>query len=508
MQKDKHPLSNDTERNKMLAELAYQSTDMISRHTPNKWCFIDASPAVEALLGYTLDEIIGISAYDLYHPEDVKIFKKRSKNVIYKQGIYTHTYRFWSKKEQAYIWLESTSRTIRDERTGQIKEILVVSRDISHRMIMDATNQRLVRVMESTNDLVIFLTPNQKVKYLNEAACNTLQTVYANVHQPLLAIEDIMPTSDIQILVNHAFAYAFNNGSWLGELNLLSTQSQERIPVEMEVLCHLSSLQKEKSVEYYSIVAKDLRSSRQVEEELLQYKNSIEHVEKLIAMGEMASSLAHELNQPLAAIVNYAKGISRRIEKQDMDIEAVREPLEKITQTALRAGGIIHRIMNFTRKQNTSNLEPIALLAVVQELLNFCRSKAKQKNIALNLISAPENVWVLADKIQLEQILLNLLMNAIEAYQDFSENNNLSINIQIGYNKGALQVMIQDFGVGLPENQQDIFDRFYTTKPLGLGMGLTITRSLVESLGGELWASSDVENGTCFYFTLQPIDVK
>ncbi|MCO4759472.1 MAG: PAS domain S-box protein, partial [Oceanospirillaceae bacterium] len=162
-------LTDDAERNRLLAEMAEQSTDMISRHTPGDWHFIYASPAVENLLGYSVDEIIGMSAYELYHPDDVEDFKRRSPSVSYERGLYTHTYRFRCK-DGHYTWLESTSRSLRDPETGELKEILVVSRDASRRIEAEQTNRRLARVLESSSDLVAFIDLDNRVSNLNEAA--------------------------------------------------------------------------------------------------------------------------------------------------------------------------------------------------------------------------------------------------------------------------------------------------------------------------------------------------
>ncbi|MBP6563005.1 MAG: PAS domain S-box protein, partial [Neisseriaceae bacterium] len=369
-------LADEAERNRMLAEMAEQSTDMISRHTPERGCFIYASPAITHLLGYSVEEIIGVSAYDLYHPDDVENFKRRTRNVNYSRGMYTHTYRFRSKSG-AYIWLESTSRTIRDKHSGHIKEILVVSRDVSHRILADQTNRRLVQVMESTSDMVIFASLQHDIKYVNEAARSTLWQHQTPPEH--LTLADLFPAADHHHLLHHALVQASLHGSWRGELTMCHGDGHQTLPVSLEVLAHMSMTAE---LEYFSLVAHDLTEAKQAEAKLTQYQTEIDHAGRMVAMGELASSLAHELNQPLTAIVNYLRGIERRFaQERDVTWADIEYPIKKTTATALRAGEIIHRMMDFTRQREPFKKELFGLHDVIDDLVEFCTPKAKRQRV-------------------------------------------------------------------------------------------------------------------------------
>ncbi|XDZ50062.1 PAS domain S-box protein [Neisseriaceae bacterium CLB008] len=491
-------LADETERNRMLAEMAEQSTDMISRHTPDRGCFIYASPAITHLLGYSVEEIIGVSAYDLYHPDDVENFKRRTRNVNYSRGLYTHTYRFRSKSGE-YIWLESTSRTIRDKHSGEIKEILVVSRDISHRILADQTNRRLVQVMESTSDMVIFASLQHRVKYINEAARNTLSLHHKQPEN--LELSELFPEADYQQLLQHALVKASLHGSWRGELSMRQLNSSVAIPVSIEVLAHMSMTAE---LDYFSLVAHDLTEARAAEAKLTQYQTEINHAGRMVAMGELASSLAHELNQPLTAIVNYLRGIERRFgQEANIAWADVEYPIKKATATALRAGEIIHRMMDFTRQREPFKKELFGLGDVIEDLVEFCHPKAKRQHVRFETTVPADIPLVETDRIQVEQVLLNLMVNAIEAYADCPDGRDKVIQITVSqYDTAHLQVQVKDFGMGLPAEADKVFERFFTTKSSGLGIGLAISRSLIEALGGELWAQNNPEGGTSFYFTL------
>ncbi|WP_036552082.1 PAS domain-containing sensor histidine kinase [Neptunomonas japonica] len=373
-QQGQSALTDDAERNRLLAEMAEQSTDMISRHTPQEWRFIYASPAVTHLLGYSVDEIIGMSAYELYHPDEVEDFKRRRPSVFYEKGFYTHTYRFRCK-DGHYTWLESTSRSIRDEQSGELKEILVVSRDVSRRI--------------------------------------------------------------------------------------------------------------------------------EAEARMLQYQKELNRASRLVVMGEMASGLAHELNQPLTAIVNYARGIERRLEsKQTLSLEEVTPVLQRITSTAMRAGGILHRMMDFARKQESVR-EQLDLHGLIDDLLEFCASSAAQNNVLLENRTPAILPQVMADRVQLEQVFLNLILNAIESCQTKPEDEPLSVWIDASLVKNEQVIIsVYDQGEGLSGDVEQLFEQFFTTKAEGLGMGLSISRSLIEAHGGQLRGEKLPGKGSAFHVVL------
>lgn len=492
-------LTDDAERNKLLAEMAEQSTDMISRHTPDDWRFIYVSPAVTHLLGYQVEEIIGVSAYDLYHPDDVEDFKRRSPSVSYERGLYTHSYRF-RRKDGRYTWLESTSRSIRHPDTGELKEILVVSRDASRRIETEQANHRLARVLECTSDLVVFVTPEQRISHLNEAARQTLSLESAKLEQ--LQLASLLVPSSFERLIQQGFPAVTSGQVWTQELEMQGPNNTA-IPVLLELLAHRAF---QGQLEYFSLVARDLTEAKQAQAELKRYQTEINHASRLITMGELASSLAHELNQPLTAIVNYARGLQRRFAgREQLTWREIEVPLEKMASTAMRAGNIIHRMMDFTRKQEPQKCS-INLSDVVDDLIEFCAENADKHHVKVenHIHNAALNLWV--DRIQLEQILLNLMMNGIEACSHQGNADDRVRLVQITAQEQSdkrVEIKVTDQGSGLPTAlPEQVFEQFFTTKPKGLGMGLAISRSLVESNGGELIASNNHTGGACFCFTL------
>jgi len=494
-------LTDDAERNRLLAEMAEQSTDMISRHTPEDWRFIYVSPAVTHLLGYSVEEIVGMSAYDLYHPDDVEDFRLRAPTVNYDRGLYTHTYRFRCK-DGHYTWLESTSRTIRDPQTNEIREILVVSRDATHRIKADKANRRLARVLESTQDLVIFLNLDFTVSHLNEAARMALQLEQTDYSS--FPLSWFVTEKGHAQLMAEGIPAARHSGNWRGELDMRSLKGR-RIPVMLELLAHRSL---HGDIEYFSLVAHDLTEKKAAEEQLKQYQADIDHASRLVTMGELASSLAHELNQPLSAVVNYLRGVERRFAGQERitwsDLEL---PISRSIRTALRAGEIIHRMMDFTRKQEPV-ISDLDLSALIREMVDFCESTAERHHVRV-VCHVPAGLpLVRGDRVQLEQVLLNLIVNAIEASAQDCAESFTTVRVEADDQvPGHVCVRVEDQGGGISESDLPrLFDRFFSTKQSGLGMGLAISRTLVENLGGELWAENLPERGARFSFTLDTAD--
>ena len=490
--------TNDVERNRLLAEMAEQSTDMISRHTPDDWRFIYASPAVVHLLGYSVEEIIGMSAYELYHPDDVEDFKRRAPSVSYERGLYTHTYRFRCK-DGHYTWLESTSRSIRDVSTDELKEILVVSRDVSQRINAEQANRRLARVLERSSDLVAFVTPDYRVSQLNEAARNTLGLEVSGGGSS--ALKQLFTPDSYSLLQQQAFPEAQHQGNWRGEAEMYSRVHQRAMPVILEVQAHRTL---DNRLEYFSTVARDMTAIKQAEAKQQQYQREIDHAARLITMGEMATGLAHEINQPLTAVVNYVRGIQRRLHTdRGSAMNDIGQPLERIANTALRAGEIVRRMMDFTRKSDPE-CQQLELTSLVNDLIGFCASAAKRHNVILENAMPASLPKVFADRIQLEQILLNLLLNGIEACHREQHQPPLKVWLEASTDKAdKVIISVLDQGPGLPEGDSErLFEQFFTTKTDGLGMGLAISRTLIERHGGQLLAVNRPDGGAQFSFML------
>jgi C4-dicarboxylate-specific signal transduction histidine kinase len=239
---------------------------------------------------------------------------------------------------------------------------------------------------------------------------------------------------------------------------------------------------------------------KQAEEAMRQAQAELTRVSRATTMGELTASLAHEVNQPIAAAVTDANTCLRWLTRQHPDVEEAREAALRVVKDTTRAAEIISRIRLFFKK-STSRRELVDVNDVVREMIVFLHSEATRYNISVGADLSTDLPQVTADRVQLQQVLMNLMTNGIEAMKNTDGTRRLTVRSLAETEQVLLSV--SDTGVGLPPRQADqIFDAFFTTKLDGTGMGLRISRSIVESHGGRLWAENNAPRGASFYFTL------
>lgn len=243
---------------------------------------------------------------------------------------------------------------------------------------------------------------------------------------------------------------------------------------------------------------------KHAEHEARVLQTELAHVHRLSTMGEMATGLAHELNQPLAAITSYAQGCVQRLRSRKAKPEEMLDTMDKIAAEARRAGGIIRRVRGFVRKESP-RWALVDANAAIRETADLLGAEAHRRGVTIKLDLADSLPMVMADTIQIQQTVLNLMRNGIEAMDENGSVPHLTIRTSKN-GSDAILVTVEDNGHGIPvETLEHIFDPFFTTKENGLGLGLPICSSIIEAHGGRLWATCDAENGTIFTFTL-PID--
>ena len=252
---------------------------------------------------------------------------------------------------------------------------------------------------------------------------------------------------------------------------------------------------------FFTGFVRDLTERQQTEARLQELQSELVHVSRLTAMGEMASALAHELNQPLSAIANYLRGSRRLLEKGDpADLPRLSEALDKAATQAMRAGDVIHRLRDFIGRGETERrIESVSKL--IEEASALALVGVKELGVRVTMEFDPRADQVLADRVQIQQVIINLLRNAIDAMRGVKRGE---LKVRAGVREGGFTIVsVSDTGSGVSEEVRGrLFEPFMTTKKEGMGVGLSICRTIVEAHGGAIWAENDDGAGATFAFTL------
>ena len=248
-------------------------------------------------------------------------------------------------------------------------------------------------------------------------------------------------------------------------------------------------------------ITRDITEHKLAEEQARRHQTELARVARLSTMGEMATGIAHELNQPLSAIANFARGCIRRLRSDRMTVEELIEPLEEVCEQAERAGEILRHVRDFVRKSELQT-KPMDINQIVRAVVKFTEHEARHQRTMVRLQLDPKLPRVNVDSIMIEQVICNLVRNAVEAIAEAnSARREITIHTRL-FDDHAVEVEIGDTGPGLDEAVIDqVFDQFFTTKREGVGMGLSISRSIIESHGGDVRAESG-GTGATFRFTL------
>ncbi len=255
---------------------------------------------------------------------------------------------------------------------------------------------------------------------------------------------------------------------------------------------------------FFTGFVRDLTERQEHESRIQELQTELVHISRLTALGEMSSALAHELNQPLAAIGNYMNGLKRMARSGNAPNPAMLDDiLDKAAEQAMRAGEIIRRLRNFaSRGEAERRVESLSRLIVEAGALAFIG--AKEQSVRVSTTLDPSVDLVLADRVQIQQVILNLIRNGMEAMAG-APVRNLELR-SIAQDDNMVCISVADTGTGIPESVRDqLFQPFVTTKEAGMGVGLSICRTIVESHGGKIWAQNRPQGGAVFAFTLQTV---
>ncbi len=480
---------------------AQTSSDMICRHAPDG-TFIYVSPASRTILGYDPDELIGHFPYEFFHPDDVDRIRQSHQRVLGTDHTEAIAYRF-RRKDGHYQWVESTSLGITDG-TGSVVEIHTATRDIEQRRRQEEALRRIQSAIDQVHDSVVITSPQldlpgPQIVYVNPAFCRLsgyrAEEVIGKTPRILQGPRTdraVLDRLKATLLAGKVFHGATVNYRKDGSEFLVEWQVSPVRDGQGRIINFVS-------------IQRDITEKVRQQERARQREAELAHVARLSTMGEMASGLAHELNQPLAAVMSFTQGCLRRMQSGDWSREQLMGAMQQAVDQATRAGEIIRRLRQFIHKRGPK-VAPTHIDELIDDAAALLGHDLRREQVRLVVEPCPDLPPVCVDAIQIEQVILNLMRNAAEAMRDNAGRPRvLTVRTSLP-DADTLRIDLIDTGPAMAATTLPrLFEPFFTTKPDGMGLGLSISQSIVQSHGGRISAAANADGGMTFTITL-PID--
>lgn len=371
-------------------------------------------------------------------------------------------------------------------------------------MALEAAEARLRSVLQTVPDAMIIIDDRGRIESLS----TTAEQLFGYARDEIAGhnVSRLMPSPDREQHDSYLKRYlATGERRIIGIGRIVVGQRKDGTTFPMHLTVgELRSAEQH----YFTGFIRDLTTQQITEARLKELQSEVTHMSRYTALGEMASTLAHEINQPLTAISNYLRGSQRLLDSIESDSTAMlRDALGKAADQALRAGHIIRRLREFVaRGESDRRIENLARL--VEDASTLALVGAREAGITVSFRLDPQADFVLADRIQIQQVLVNLIRNAMEIMLETPNERRLEISTT-AIDHDLSEISISDTGAGLaPEIADHLFQPFVTTKRKGMGLGLSISRTIVEAHGGKIWVEGRPGGGTIFRFTLRSADIE
>jgi PAS domain S-box-containing protein len=457
----------------------------------------DCNSMATRLFGYPREELIGHSPADFSPPQQPEGRDSREVAAEKIRGALEGRPQFFGWVHQrADGSLLSTEISLSRLEAYAEPTLLAIVRDVTERKKTEDSLRELSQAVEQSPVNVIITDVKGNIEYANPRFCQVTGYTLAEALGKNPRILKSGHTSDEEYRVLWQTITA--GGEWSGEF--LNKAKDGSLFWERALITSIKD--EAGQIAHFLAVKEDITERKKAEETLQQMHLQLAHVARLSTLGEMAAELAHELNHPLYAILNYAKA-SRNVlaEEGPPDLESLREWNEEIADIAMSAGEVVKRLRSFARRAESPRTA-CRIEEIIEEALGLVAVEMRRARVTVDAAFAAASPPIQVDRVQIQQVLVNLLTNAVEAMGGAPKGAR-QIAIRTAVGEGAVEVAVADRGVGLPPGRETkIFEPFVSTKPNGLGMGLSIARTIVEAHGGRLWAEANPAGGAVFQFTL------
>jgi PAS domain S-box-containing protein len=429
------------------------------KNKKHQWIY--GNEAFTKIIGMGVGEYIGKSDFDIFPKEMADVFWAKDNETLDHLKV---------TENEEFIMVEGKVRTILTKKTPVTlndQTILVgVIRDITERKNYEEQIRNLYSLIESSSDLYCLCDLSGKPEFINHhgqaLGYSTSLLHFKNFFSDLFNIQEV----EVSLK---------KNNSWEGEAQLINLVSKESIPYWIKIFYSLDEKEEQKTL---ALVATNIRERKESELRLLL-------ASKMASLGEMAGSIAHEINNPLAIISGKAEQIKKNIKRGNLDVDKILASVDKIEDTSFRISKIIRGLRTFSRSEELDPMKEVSVHEVIKETLDLCRERIKSENINLKTDVDP-TLTLQCRPTQIEQVIINLLNNSLDAIKDQEEK---WITIETAKTSESLSITITDSGNGIPMHLLDkIMTPFFTTKEIGkgTGLGLSISKGIMESHQGTL----------------------
>jgi len=459
---------------------------------------LEWSDTTKSLFGVARDKPVTYRLFlSLLEPTDRERTEREIRRVAEIGGNFDLSFRVGGVSGQ---WIRARGGLIKDE-AGIAKHLSGIAFDIGEeKQLEEALRMReshLRSILDTVPDAMIVIDGHGIVQFFSTAA----ERLFGYAEQEAIGknVSELMPNPDRARHDNYLARYRSSGERHIiGIGRIVTGQRRDGTTFPM----HLSIGEMQSGGEpYFTGFVRDLTEHQQTQARLQELQSELVHISRLTAMGEMASALAHELNQPLAAISNYMKGSRRLLAgSHDPNTAKIENAMDRAAEQALRAGQIIRRLRDFVaRGESEKRVESLSKL--IEEAGALGLAGAREQNVQLRFTLNPQFDQVLVDRVQIQQVLVNLFRNALEAMAQSPRRELVAVNA--GVTDDMIEVAVSDTGTGFHDDvKANLFQTFFTTKDTGMGVGLSISRSIIEAHGGRMWAENNSAGGATFRFTL------
>ena len=460
------------------------------------------SPSVERILGYRPDELIGKKHfYDLFAPEVREELKAAALTAFAGKQPLRDFQNPNVSKEGKVVYLETSGLPILDT-GGNLVGYRGADTDVSERRraekALAESQAQILALFNSTNDMIWSVDPETfgLVTFnrgLEDYFFNGLRIKIKVGMTP----EQLLPPA-YALKWHEFYTRALRDGSYVTEYGTSAGTNT--------LLLSINSLRRDGTVFGISVFGRDITERKQAEAEVNRARTQLLRVERSLRLNEMTASLAHELNQPLAAILSNAQAALRFLKSDKPDLNEFQEILRDIISDDQRAGNVIRSLRSMMKREEVDK-SPIILNNVLDDVIEIFHTESIFRNVAVETELDGSLPPVLGDKVQLQQVVLNLIVNAADA-MSHNPPEHRQIILRTGVKDDRIRVTVRDFGPGIDKmNLEHIFEPFFTTKRTGLGIGLAVCHTIVEVHGGRIWAENNPDGGASFFIELPVIRI-